>query len=92
VDVTRITQWLLAGYLDPNTADRTGFQIHEENFTIRCLPFGLCEAPQMFKALMLKVLTGLAASTLLVHLDDNLLMGKDPLDMFRLRIHPAKCH
>jgi hypothetical protein len=73
--------WQVA--LDPETADRTGFQTHEGNFSFRRLPFGLCGAPQMFQALMLKVLRGLAASTVLVYLDDILIMGKDPADMFR---------
>jgi hypothetical protein len=95
--------WQVA--LDPETADRTGFQTHEGKFSFRRLPFGLCGAPQMFQALMLKVLRGLAACTVLVSLDDILIMGKDPADMFKridevftlfrganLHIHQAKCH
>jgi hypothetical protein len=55
--------------------------------------------------LMQKVLRGLTPSKVLIYLDNILVMGKDPADMFQkleevferfrenqLRIHPAKCH
>jgi hypothetical protein len=73
---------LRAGYwqvaLDPQTVDRTGFQTHEASFIFKRLPFGLCNAVQMFSALMQRVMKGLPASTVLVYLDDILIMGKDP--------------
>jgi hypothetical protein len=97
---------LRSGYwqteLDPATADRTGFQTHEGNYIFRRTPFGLCGAVQFFQMLMQRVLKGLKV---LIYLDDILVMGKDPADMFQkldevferfrenqLRIHPAKCH
>lgn len=59
----------------------------------------------MFQTLILKVLKGLAASTLLTCEDDFSLMGKNASDIFNkmeekfthfcaanLRIHPVKCH
>lgn len=64
--------------LDPETADRTGFQTHEGNYIFNCLPFGLCDAVEMFQALMLRILKGLAALAVPVYLDDILVMGKTP--------------
>jgi hypothetical protein len=100
---------LKAGYwqvaLDPEAADRSGFQTHKASYICKRLPFGLCNAVQMFSALMQRVMKGRPASTVLVYLDDTLIMGKDPSDLLKkmdeiyarfcaanLRIHPAKCH
>ncbi|HSN22734.1 MAG TPA: reverse transcriptase family protein, partial [Methylomicrobium sp.] len=101
---------LRSGYwqaeLDPLTADRTGFQVTDlGNFAFRRLPFGLCGGVQHFQMLMQKVLRGLSPAKCLIYLDDILVMGKSPTEMFnrldevfqrfresRLRIHPAKCH
>jgi len=100
---------LRSGYwqtcLDPETADRTGFSTQESNFAFKRVPFGLCGAVQFFQNVMMKVLRGLTPSSVLVYLDDILVLGKTPDDMinkldmvfqrFRaanLRLHPAKCH
>jgi hypothetical protein len=113
ISAQKVVYWssldLRSGYwqteLDPDTADRTGFQTHEGNYAFKRTPFGLCGAVQFFQMVMQKVLRGLAPSKVLIYLDDILVMGKDPQDMFqkldevfqrfrgaRLRIHPAKCH
>ena len=91
--------------LDPETADRTGFSTQEGNFCFKRVPFGLCGAVQFFQQVMQKVLRGLTPSSVLVYLDDILVLGKTPDDMinklelvfqrFRaanLRLHPGKCH
>jgi Reverse transcriptase (RNA-dependent DNA polymerase)/RNase H-like domain found in reverse transcriptase len=100
---------LRSGYwhtgLDPETADRTGFQTHDGKFVFKRLPFGLCGAPGFFQMVMQKVLRELTSTAVLIYLDDILVMGKTPTDMFQkldevfqrfrsanLRIHPAKCH
>lgn len=100
---------LRSGYwqtrLDPDTADRTGFQTHDGNFVFKRTPFGLCGAVQFFQQTMHKVMKGLSPSSILIYLDDCLIMGKNHGDMLdklqkvfdklrsaKLRIHPSKCH
>jgi hypothetical protein len=100
---------LKSGYwqakVDPISRDRTAFEADGQNFEFVRVPFGLTGAPQFFQRLMSKVLQGLTTKTLLLYIDDILVMAKSPEDMnarlqevfdrFRaanLRIHPAKCH
>ena len=72
----RPTLWtsldLRSGYwhvaLDPETADRTGFQTHEGNFVFKRLPFGLCGGVQFFQMVMMKALRGLTTSSPSEHL------------------------
>jgi O-acetyl-ADP-ribose deacetylase (regulator of RNase III) len=98
---------LFSGYwqaiLDPESAEKTGFQTHEGAFIFRRLPFGISSAPVWFQKLMNTVLK-LPTSTVLIYLDDLLVLGASPGDMenklqqifdrFRaanLRIKPSKC-
>jgi hypothetical protein len=92
-------------FLDPQTAEKTGFMTHDGNFIFKRLPMGLCGSVQFFQMLMQKVLKGMTPAKVLVYLDDILVLGKNPQDMllkldevfqrFRqhnLRLHPSKCH
>ena len=110
---SKCTLWssldLHSGYwqvpLDPETAEKTGFQTHEGAFVFKRMPFGLTGAPITFQRLMQKVLRSMPVSTCLFYLDDVLLMGQDAKHMeevlqevfnrFRaakLRIKASKCH
>jgi hypothetical protein len=68
ISAQKVVYWssldLRSGYwqteLDPDTADRTGFQTHEGNYAFKRTPFGLCGAVQFFQMVMQKVLRGLA--------------------------------
>jgi hypothetical protein len=109
----RSTYWsfldLRSGYyqttLDPETSDRTAFSTHDGNFSFLRVPFGLCGAVQFFQMIMQRVLRGITPTTVLIYLDDLLVMGTSPQDMFdklnavfvRFRQHnlclnPSKCH
>jgi hypothetical protein len=92
-------------FLDPESRKKSAFEHGGQNWQFRRLAFGLCNAVQFFQRLMSKILQGLTTKTLLLYLDDVLVMSKSPDDMieklqqvfdrFRaanLRIHPAKCH
>ena len=69
------------------------------------MPFGLCNAPEMFQRLMETVWAGLAFDKCFVYLDDILVIGKnfeeylcnlqEVFGRFRkagLHLKPAKCH
>jgi hypothetical protein len=68
ISAQKVVYWssldLRSGYwqteLDPEPADRTGFQTHEGNFSFKRTPFGLCGTVQFFQMVMPKVLRGLA--------------------------------
>lgn len=99
---------LKSGYfqcmLDPETADRTAFATHEGNFVYKRLSFGLSGACGFFQMVMQKVLRTMSPSSVLIYLDDCLILAHSPTEMInrlqevfdcfrkaRLRIHPAKC-
>ena len=99
---------LFSGYwqapLDPETSDRTGFQTSDGSYVFKRLAMGMANACSFYQRLMQVVLRGLSNTTVLIYLDDVLIMGKDPKDMeekiqqvlnrFRaskLRIKPSKC-
>ena len=99
---------LRSGYwqttLDEQSCEKTAFQTHDGTFEFKRVPFGLCSAVQFFQMVMLKVLRGLHPDSVLVYLDDCLVLAQDPASMcdklskifqrFRdakLRLHPAKC-
>ena len=109
---SKCTLWssldLHSGYwqvpLDPETAEKTGFQTHEGAFAFKRMPFGLTGAPITFQRLMQKVLRSMPVSSCLFYLDDVLLMGQNPQHMERvlqevfnrfraakLRIKASKC-
>lgn len=100
---------LKSGYwqakVEPMSRDRTAFEADGQNWQFVRVPFGLTGAPQFFQRLMSKVLQKLSTKTLLLYIDDILVMSRSPdemncrlqeiFDRFReanLRIHPAKCH
>jgi len=100
---------LKSGYwqaaLDPETAHKTGFKTDNQGLCFQRLAMGLSGSCQFFQMLMQKCLKGLTPNTVLVYLDDLLVMGQNPKDMiakigqvfdrFRsanLRMHPSKCH
>ena len=75
------------------------------HFQWRVLPFGLCNAPSCFEALMEKVLAGLQWKTCLLYLDDIICHGstfdqamsrlEEVLERLRaanLKLGPNKCH
>jgi hypothetical protein len=90
--------------LDPATAHKTGFRTHEGTFIWKRLSFGLCNAVQFFQRVVTKVLASMPQSTVLIYVDDILVLARSPDQMIqrlqqvfdcfraaRLRIHPAKC-
>jgi hypothetical protein len=90
--------------LDPATAHKTGFRTHEGTFIWKRLSFGLCNAVQFFQRVLTKVLASMPQSSVLIYVDDILVLARSPDQMIqrlqqvfdcfraaRLRIHPAKC-
>ncbi|HSN24512.1 MAG TPA: reverse transcriptase family protein, partial [Methylomicrobium sp.] len=99
---------LRSGYwqtaLDEQSYDKTAFQTHDGCFEFKRVSFGLCSAVQFFQMVMQKVLKGLTQDSVLVYLDDILVLAPDAPTMnhrleqifqrfrdARLRLHPAKC-
>jgi hypothetical protein len=99
---------LRSGYqqvlLDPATAHKTGFRTHEGTFIWKRLSFGLCNAVQFFQRVLTKVLASMPQSSVLIYIDDILVLARSPDQMIqrlqqvfdcfraaRLRLHPAKC-
>ena len=99
---------LRSGYnqvlLDPESRDKTAFATHRGNFAFKRLAFGLSGSPPYFQMLMEKVLRGLPPLSVLIYLDDCLIIARSPSEMMQrlqqvfdcfrkanLRIHPAKC-
>ena len=76
---------LTSGYwqmkLDPRTAHKTAFQTPDGKWEWSRLPFGLSSSGSFFAATMEKVLRGLTSSSVLVYLDDILLISKTPDEM-----------
>lgn len=69
------------------------------------MPFGLCNAPSTFQRAMEVVLRGLQWQTLLIYLDDGIVLGKnmenslnnlatvfERMSQFGLKLKPSKCH
>ena len=101
---------LRAGYhqfkLDPRTADRTGFSSPSgaASYVYNRMPFGLAASSLFYQDCLLRLMQGLHPNTVLVYLDDLLILGSSPSDLLtkmqnvfnRLRgaslmLHPAKC-
>jgi hypothetical protein len=91
-------------FLDESTTHKTGFQTHEGTFIWKRLSFGLCSAVQFFQRVLAKVLASMPQSSVLIYVDDILVLAKSPSEMIqrlqqviycfraaRLRIHPATC-
>jgi hypothetical protein len=72
---------LASGYwqvpLDDEARDKSTFATRGGLWRWKVLPFGLTSAPATFQRLMEKVLTGLHWKTLLLYLDDIIVIGPD---------------
>ena len=100
---------LMSGYwqvpLDDDAKDKAAFCTRGGLWRWKVLPFGLTAAPATFQRLMERVLRGLHWKTLLLYLDDVIVIGdtfgnqlahlEEVLTRFRaagLKLKPSKCH
>ena len=100
---------LMSGYwqvpLDEDAKDKSAFCTRSGLWRWNVLPFGLTSAPATFQRLMERVLQGLHWKTLLLYLDDVIVIGanfeshlhrlQEVLDRLRsagLKLKPSKCH
>ena len=100
---------LMSGYwqvpLDEDAKDKSAFCTRGGLWRWRVLPFGLTAAPATFQRLMERVLHGMHWKSLLLYLDDIIVIGNDfdnhfsrleeVLQRFRaanLKLKPSKCH
>ena len=99
---------LKSGYhqvcLDPATKHKTAFTIGDRLYEYNRMPFGLKNAPARFSRLMTSVLSNLINVSVLVYLDDLIIIGNtieqhienlvkvlDILSKFNLKIKICKC-
>jgi len=99
---------LLSGYwqvpLSPDAQDKAAFITQDELWKWKELPFGLSSVPATFQRLMEQVLSGLHWKTLLIYLDDVIVIFpdfdthvsrlKEVFDRLRaagLNLKPSKC-
>ena len=99
---------LQSGYwqigMDPKDQEKTAFATHMGLYEFSVMPFGLCNAPATFEAMMETMLRGLLWKKCLVYLDDIIVYGssyeqcssnlQDVLDKLRsygLKLKPKKC-
>jgi len=72
---------LLGGYwqipLSPEAQEKTAFITQDGLWKWKALPFGLTSAPVTFQRLMEQVLSGLHWKTLLIYLDDVIMISPD---------------
>ena len=72
---------LTSGYwqvpLDPDAQEKAAFATRSGLWKWKVLPFGLTSAPATFQRLMEKVLHGLHWKTLLLYLDDVIIIAPD---------------
>lgn len=90
--------------LDEASKPKTAFLMHRGNYQFKRMPFGICNAPASYQALMAKVLRNILFSYALAYVDDILCISDSPerhcehlsevFDRFRqakLRLNPNKC-
>ena len=99
---------LKSGYhqvcLDPATKHKTAFTIGDRLYEYNRMPFGLKNAPAHFSRLMTSVLSNLINVSVLVYLDDLIIIGNtveqhvenlvkvlDTLSKFNLKVNLSKC-
>lgn len=99
---------LRAGYwqirMDPKDIEKTAFITHDGLFEHNVMPFGLCNAPATFQRLMTNMLAGLQWQSVLVYIDDILIMSEtfeehlihlrqvlDRLREYNLKLKLVKC-
>ena len=68
--------------LDPATAEKAAFQTDSGTWTFRRTVMGLTGAPVFFQRLMDEVFRGMPVSSVLTYIDDILVLGCDPEDLF----------
>jgi len=72
---------LLSGYwqvpLSPDAQEKAAFITRDELWKWKVLPFGLTSAPTTFQRLMEQVLSGLHWKTLLIYLNDIIVISPD---------------
>ena len=100
---------LMSGYwqvpLDEDAMDKSAFCTRGGLWRWKVLPFGLTAAPATFQRLMERILQGLHWKSLLLYLDDVIVIGKDFNDHYNhlqevlirrqaagLKLKPSKCH
>ena len=100
---------LQSGYwqigMNPDDIEKTAFSSHMGLFEYNVMPFGLCNAPATFEAMMETLLADLLWKKCLVYLDDVIVFGKtfhecaENLEEIIKRIHanglklkPKKCN
>jgi hypothetical protein len=69
--------------LHPDDKDKTAFSTGQGLWQFTVLPFGLCDAPAVFKRPMESVLGGLICDTNLVYLDDAILVSRNMRKVFQ---------
>ena len=99
---------LQSGYwqigMDPDHREKTAFSTHMGLFEFNVMPFGLCNAPATFEAMMETMLRGLLWKKCLVYLDDIIVFGNSVEDTLQnlqavlkrivsygLKLKPSKC-
>ena len=100
---------LQSGYwqigMKPEDVEKTAFSSHLGLYEYKVMPFGLCNAPATFEAMMETLLADLVWKKCLVYLDDVIVFGKTFLDCAAnleevihriqangLKLKPKKCH
>ena len=97
------TYWQIA--VDNKDREKTSFITKWGLYEYTRMPFGLCNAPSTFQRAMELILRGLQWATLLIYLDDVIVIGNgvdqslDRLEQvfqrfqsYGLKLKPSKCH
>ncbi|XP_060758004.1 uncharacterized protein LOC132868818 [Neoarius graeffei] len=95
--------WQIA--VDSKDREKTAFITKWGLYEYTRMPFGLCNAPSTFQRAMELVLRGLQWETLLIYLDDVIVLGRnvgeslnrlaqvfERLHEYGLKLKPSKCH
>ena len=99
---------LKSGYwqieMDPHSKEQTAFVCHRGLFQFCRMPFGLCNAPDVFQRLMNKVLAPYIGRSTMVYLDDIVIYSHteeehdqhlrevfEALRAYGLKVKPSKC-
>lgn len=100
-----LTQGYYQVRVHPDSRTKTAFNTREGKFEYCAMPFGLCNAPATFQALMNRILREFIAKFVIVYLDDILIYSNtldehlrhlarvfEVLHQNTLYIKPSKCH